>query len=120
MDITNSKELIESLILFIRNSYSPDEKITKAKDGSETVFYRKAGKSLCYIEERDFKYKVTIVIGAGLTETIESSNVSKKTKEMFKNAKQYYDGKWLFFEVNTLRDVEDIKALLVIKKPLKK
>jgi len=76
---------------------------------------------LCYIETKDKKSVVALVIGASLNNKVCSANISKNAKEMFKNAKQFHDGKWLFFELKTNETLEDIKNLLAIKrKPLNK
>ncbi|OGM11959.1 hypothetical protein A2Z22_04730 [Candidatus Woesebacteria bacterium RBG_16_34_12] len=109
-------ELISELVNFIRSSYSPEEKLKISKDGGKTLFFRKGGKSLCYIETRGGESTVTVVIGASLNDKVESADISKKAKEMFKQAKQFHDGKWLFFEARTKKDLEDIKNLLAIKR----
>jgi hypothetical protein len=115
-----SKLLIENLVNYIESNYSPEKKIKKSKDGSETTFFRKGGKSLCYINKKDGVYAITVVIGASLNDQVQSANISKKAKEMFEEAKQFHDGKWLNFECSTKQDVDDIQTLLTIKKPLVK
>lgn len=86
----------------------------------EQFFFRKGGKSLCYIETKDEMFTVTVVIGASLNEKVQSTNISSKAKKIFTEAKQFHDGKWMLFEVKSQEDVEDIKKLLALKRPDKR
>lgn len=108
--------LTRDLIAYIKANYFPDEKTKISKDGGETTFFRKNGKSLCYIETKGENSRVTVVIGESLNDKIESADISPKAKQIFKQSKQFHDGKWLFFAVKTKTDLEDIKKLLIIKK----
>ncbi|OGM28409.1 hypothetical protein A2801_02665 [Candidatus Woesebacteria bacterium RIFCSPHIGHO2_01_FULL_41_10] len=117
MESSHSQKLVSDLTRYIKEKYSPQEKLKVSKDGSQTLFFRKAGKSLCYIQTKDKKSMVTVVIGSSLSDKVQEAPLSQKTKEMFKNAKQVYDGKWLFFEIKTNSDLVDIKTLLTLKRP---
>jgi len=109
-------KLISELTNFIKNRYLPEEKVSTSRDGGQTTFYRKGGKSLCYIESKSGRSVVTVVIGASLSERIHAVKLSPRTKKMYDDAKPFHDGKWLFFEVKTETDLEDIKTLLTIKR----
>lgn len=111
-----NKDKMQNLLDYIRSAYSPDEKVKQSKDNGETIFFRKGGKSLCYIDTREGKSIITVVIGATLNEKVQNANISQKAKDMFTNAKQFHDGKWLLFEVTSEEDVNDIKKLLAIKR----
>lgn len=104
------------IIEYIRKNYSPLEKVKTSKNGEQTIFFRKSSKSLCYIDIKEDTCTVVVVIGITLQEKVSSANISQKAKGIFTNAKQFHDGKWLFFEVKTRTDVEDIKTLLSIKR----
>lgn len=116
----SSPRFINDITTFLNVNYSPEEKVSISKDGTKTTFFRKSGKSLCYITNINSIYKVTIVIGASLNDKVQSSNISEKAKMMFVNAKQFHDGKWLHFECSQEQDLKDIKELLNIKRPYKK
>src|SRR4030066_909659 len=105
---------VQDLTQFLRYNYSPEEKIKEDKNGETTIFFRKGGKSLCYISIKGSKSTVTIVIGSSLEEKVRQSNIRKKTKEIFIQAKQFHDGKWLFFALNSKQELEDVKRLLLI------
>lgn len=109
-------KLVLDLIDFIKSNYSPEQKLKQSKEGGLTEFFRKGGKSLCYIETKGEKATVTVVIGETLNDKVLSANISQKAKDIFKNAKQFHDGKWLFFDMKTKSDLEDIKSLLLIKR----
>lgn len=108
--------LTKDLTSFIRSNYSPEEKTQTSKDGRQTIFFRKSEKSLCYIEISEKKSIVTVVIGASLADKVASANISGSAKKMFMDAKQFHDGRWLFFDIKTKQDIDDIKSLLLLKK----
>jgi len=114
--VGDKKELLKSLIDSIEINYQPQIKFTFSKKSGWTVFFRKNRKSLCYIDLRENGFSVIVVIGASLNDEIEKAKISKNTKKMFTNAKQYFDGKWLNFDVKTESQIDDIKSLLLIKK----
>jgi len=107
---------LEILITEIRSRYSPEEKVKKAKNGSETIFFRKASKPLCYIENKETGARAVIVIGSSLKEKVYEADLRQRVKDMFDNAKEFYDGRWLVFDLNTKEDVEDVLQLLSIKR----
>lgn len=112
MDIT------QSFLNFIRQSYSPQEKVKENKEGSKTIFFRKAGRSLCYIDLNNEGSFVTIVIGETLQEKVMDLDISEKVKNMFTNSKAYHDGKWLNIKLEKKEDLEDIKKLLLVKRKI--
>jgi hypothetical protein len=111
------KKLLAEFVEFMHDAYAPQEKITCSKTGEWTVFFRKASKSLCYVTVNDGGFTVTVVIGQTLSPKVARAPVSAKTKAMFWHARQFHDGRWLFFPVKTKPDLKDIKTLLFIKRP---
>ncbi len=120
--IVGKKEaLLKELIEFIEKNYEPQIKQTFSKKNGWTVFFRKGGKSLLYINLKDGGFIVTIVIGISLNSEVKNAKLSTDAQEKFEKAKQFYDGKWLFFDIQNKRQIEDIKTLLRIKKnPIKR
>jgi hypothetical protein len=106
------KELIES----IRERYSPTEKVKVSKDGTQTIFFRKASKPLCYIETKETGSRAVIVIGNSLKEKVYEADLRPRVKDMFDNAKEFYDGRWLVFDINSKEDVSDVLQLLSVKR----
>lgn len=104
------------LMEFIEGSYQIEGEWKHYKKGGWTLFYRKSGKSLCYINFNEGGFVVTVIIGVSLNDQFTELSLSQQTKEMFKQAKQYHDGKWLKFDVTSQRDLADIKTLIQFKK----
>jgi len=44
------------------------------------------------------------------------STFNKDTQDIFSNARQYHDGKWIYKRVLKYSDLEDVKLLIKIKK----
>ena len=118
--VGKKKDYLKDLDSYIRINYKISGEFKFSKKNGWSIFYRKNGKSLCYVNLRERGFNVTVVIGASLNDVLKSSLVSTKINTLFKNAHQYHDGKWLHITVETKRDIEDIKQLLLIKKkPIK-
>ena len=82
--------------------------------------YRRKGKTLCVLFPESNAFTVLVVLGKNEIERFKSSKFNKNTKEVFKNAYQYFDGKWMYKRVVNESDLKDIKNLIVIKKkPMK-
>ncbi len=84
--------------------------------------YRRKGKTLCVLFPEIKAFTVLVVFGkTEIAQFQEHPAVyNKDTKEIFKNAYQYHDGKWLYKRVLNKSDVKDVKALIRIKKQSKK
>jgi hypothetical protein len=118
--VGNKKDLLNDLVDFLEVNYQPDVKFTFSKKSGWTIFFRKSGKPLCYMNLRESGFTVTVVIGVILSEKIRVAKISPETKRMFENAHQFHDGKWLNIDVRNKQNGEDIKTLLLIKKnPIK-
>lgn len=109
-------ELLEKLTSYVEKSYQLDGVYKFSKKSGWTIFYKKSGKSLCYINLKEDGFNVVVVIGASLNEKVKSLEINEKTKEMFDTAYQYHDGRWLNFDVKNENEIEDIKKLLTLKR----
>lgn len=118
--IGDSKTYLKDLDDYIQTNYKTPGEFKFSKKSGWSIFYRKSGKSLAIIDLKDKGLNVTVVIGASLNDTIRHSDVSIKIKNLFRNAHQYHDGRWLHIPVENGKDIEDIKLLLLMKKkPIK-
>lgn len=106
------------LVDYIENGYQIKGDFKFSQKTGWTVFFRKSGKSLCYIELQESKFRVVVVIGSSLEKDVINSDITPATKLMFKNAKQYHDGRWLLFDNISEKEIEDIKKLLNIKRKI--
>ncbi len=114
--LEDSFDLFEKLTNFIEDNYQIDGVYKYSKKNGWTVFYKKSGKALCYINLKEGGFNVTIVIGASLNDEVKKLPIGATTKKMFDEAYQYHDGKWLNFDVKKEKEIEDIKTLLIFKK----
>lgn len=110
------KQLLEELISFIESTYLTKGEQKSKKDGSCTIFFRKSGKSLCYIDVREKEVTVVLVLGSALSEEVKTLSLSPETEKQIKTTKLLHDGKWLFFKLDKKGEVEDIQKLLLLKK----
>ena len=112
----NKRGLLQNLVTFIHETYLVSEEYRYSQKSGWTILYRKSGKSLALVNIKEGGFVATVVIGKSLNEEVEKSKVSSRVKKIFQDAHQYPDGRWLNIDVNTEVDIEDIKALLLIKR----
>lgn len=81
----------------------------KFKQGQKTIL------TICIHEDR---YTFLLVFGKKERECFESEreNFSKEICDYYDSSKTFHDGKWLFFDVVSLEQLEEVKKLIQIKK----
>ena len=90
----------------------------EGKDKSYTIRYRKSGKTLVTLYPASKSLIVLVVLGKKEIAKVETfeSKLSKKIRDLFRNTKQYHDGRWLWIKPSIPKDIESIKALLSTKR----
>ena len=90
----------------------------EGKDKSYTIRYRKSGKTLVTLYPSSKSLTVLVVLGKKEVAKVEQfeDKLSKKICDLFHNAKQYHDGRWLWIQPSTKKDIESIKMLLTVKR----
>lgn len=83
-----------------------------------TIRYKRSGKTLLTFYPKKNELTVLIIFGKHEVEKFESlkANFNSETVNIFKNTKQYHDGRWLHFKIPPFNHFEDIQKLLAIKK----
>lgn len=86
------------------------------------VHYRRSGKTLCCLFPEKGAFSVLIVFGRKEAEKAmhKLDEFGNKTKEILLNTEQLHDGKWLWFRILKVDEIEDIKRFIKIKKKPKK
>jgi hypothetical protein len=85
------------------------------------VKYRKGGRTLVSLTPDRGAFTALVVLGAKEVEAAEDVELGEHVRAVFDEAAQYHDGRWLFVRVESERDVEDVLALLRLKRrPLKR
>jgi len=74
--------------------------------------FRKGGRPLADLYPGMNNFTVQVVLGRVATQAALSVRFGKHVQEVFDNARQLYDGRWLFVPVRSRRDLEDVKVLI--------
>lgn len=113
----------EELRTFLKMNYDfKPELIFYGRNYGWCYRYRRKGKTLCVLFPEAKAFSVLVVFGKKEIVEFEAhaAAYNKDTKKIFKSAHTYHDGKWLYKRVLNKSDVENIKALVRIKKQSKK
>ena len=114
--------LWQNLLVFITESYqmSPELNYGGRKYGWN-LWYRKSGKSLVSLYPKVDHFIAQIVLGREQVEKAEQTDFGESVQILFDQTPSLHDGRWLFIPVHTRQDLQDVYALLLIKKrPLKR
>jgi hypothetical protein len=107
------------IVSFLKTHYdfSPEPDYGGAKYGW-SIRYRKSGKSLCTLYPERGAFTILIVLGKKEVEQFEEhmSEFSTQFVELFKSARQFHDGRWLWIRILDKPDTEDVRQLLVVKR----
>ncbi|MEE9490475.1 MAG: DUF3788 domain-containing protein [Thermoplasmata archaeon] len=104
---------------FLRESYDFEpELVYYGKKYGWCYRYRRKKKTLCTIFPETGAFTVLVTLGKKEVEGVESilSTLNQETQRIFKEARQYHDGKWIYRRVLNEDDLADIVALLKVKK----
>ena len=83
-----------------------------------SIRYRKSGKSLCTLYPERDAFTMLILLGKKEAEQFEEHmhEFSMRFVELFKSARQFHDGRWLWIRILDKSDAEDARRLLRIKR----
>jgi hypothetical protein len=109
--------LWDELLSFINKSYriEGEFKYYGVKTGWAYRVH-KAGKALVMLFFEAGGLMAQIVLNPAQTEKALTSGLSLSTNKMLKEAKVYHDGRWLFINLKTEKELEDVKKLLSVKR----
>jgi len=84
------------------------------------IKYRRSGKTLCTLYPEKGAFTILIVLGKNEVAEVEKdiNEFKEYVKDIFHNAHQYHDGRWLWIRVKEISENDDIKKLLMIKKKI--
>ncbi len=84
--------------------------------------YRRKGKTLCVLFPENKAFTVLVTLGKKEIEHFQQDyhSFNKDSQNVFREAHQYHDGKWIYKRVLNASDLDDIKSLIRIKKKPKK
>jgi hypothetical protein len=110
-------ELWSEILTYLASHYdhAPELSIGK-KEHDWTIRYRRSGKTLVTLMPEQDGFCVLVVLGKEEIEKTRQIKLNKYIQDIFKNAKQYHDGRWLWIRPKTKSDLASIITLLRIKK----
>jgi hypothetical protein len=117
-----SRAAWERLRQFLLDNYGLDgEWVYYGAKSGWVLRYRKGGKALTTLSPFKGYFKVQIVLGKADYAKARDAELTPDTREAIEAAHPYHDGRWLFPKIKSLKDLDDITKLLLIKrKPAKK
>lgn len=111
----NSLERIShETMVFMRGKYRLDE----IGDGKDELKFKQGQKTILTIYIHEDRFTFLIIFGRKEREIFEAqrSTFSEALCDYYDSAKTYHDGKWMFIDVTTMEQLEEIKKLIQIKK----
>ena len=108
--------LWDSLVQYVTGNYGIKGGFAfYGKNYGWALRFRKGSKALLSIYPGKKKIIVQIVIGPAQTERISKLNLGKNVKNALEAAHQFPEGRWLFIQMKSKRDLKDIQQLLLMK-----
>lgn len=112
--MTILEQISHETMVFMRGKYRLDE----IGDGKDELKFRQGNKTILtiYIHEDNFTF--LIIFGKKEREYFEmhADDFSQYIHDYYDNSKTYHDGKWMFIDVSTLEQLEEVKKMVLIKK----
>ncbi|MBQ9135805.1 MAG: DUF3788 family protein [Lachnospiraceae bacterium] len=108
------EQISHETMVFMRGKYRLDE----IGDGKNELKFKQGQKTILTVYIHADKYTFLIIFGKKERECFElqRNEFSQYILDHYDNSKTYHDGKWMFIDVTTLEQLEDIKKLVLIKK----
>lgn len=119
---TRASKLWKQLRAFLKVNYDFKPELTFGGQKYGWCFkYRRKGKTLCVLFPESKSFTVLVVLGKKEIAQFEerTSDLNKNTQMIFKSARQYHDGKWLYKRILNRSDLRDVISLIRIKRGVK-
>lgn len=112
--MTILEQISHETMVFMRGKYRLDE----IGDGKDELKFKQGAKTILTVYIHDDRYTFLIIFGKKEREAFEAQQQdhSPFIYDCYNSAKTYHDGKWMFIDVFTLQQLEDVKKLILIKK----
>jgi len=122
LDLIGKKApLWKDIRIYLSSHYDHEPVLSIGKKEYDwTIRYRKGGKTLVTLSLEKDGFCILVVLGKKEIAKVSDIKLNPFIKHIFKTARQYHDGRWLWIRLLTTRDTDDIKKLLQIKRKPKK
>jgi len=113
---TTKGEMWDALVRFVSDEYGAKGELVfgGAKYGWE-LNIRKGGRPLVSMFPGRNTFTVQIVLGRAASQQAARLELGENVREIFDNARQLHDGRWLYIPGRSKRDLQDIKRLIATK-----
>lgn len=108
------EQISHETMVFMRGKYRLDE----IGDGKDELKFKQGQKTILTIYIREDRFTFLIILGKKEREIFEAQKdiFSSFILDYYNNSKTYHDGKWMFIDVTTKEQLEEVKKLIQIKK----
>ena len=108
------EKISHETMVFMRGKYRLDE----IGDGKDELKFKQGAKTILTIYIREDKFTFLVIFGKKEREIFDArrEEFSQFICDYYDNSATYHDGKWMFIDVTTLEQLEEIKKLVMIKK----
>ena len=113
---TTKGEMWDALVRFVSDEHGAKGELVfgGAKYGWELNF-RKGGRPLVSMFPGRNTFTVQIVLGQAASEQAARLELGKSVREIFDNARQLHDERWLYIPLGSKRDLQDVERLIAAK-----
>lgn len=112
--MNNLEKVSHETMVFMRGRYRLDE----IGDGKDELKFKQGQKTILTVYTHDDRFTFLIIFGKKEREIFDTQigDFSDYIKDYYNNSKTYHDGKWMFIDVTTMEQLEEVKKLILIKK----
>lgn len=108
------EQISHETMVFMRGQYRLDE----IGDGKNELKFKQGQKTILTIYIHEDRFTFLIIFGKKERDIFESQKdiFSSFIRDSYNHSKTYHDGKWMFIDVTTKEQLDEIKKLIQIKK----
>lgn len=112
--MTALEQVSHKTMVFMRGRYCLDE----MGNGKDELKFRQGKKTILTIYTREDRFDFLLIFGKKEREAFEArrQEFSPWARDIYDSARTYHDGKWMMFPVSGLKELEELKKLIMIKK----
>ena len=107
-------KVINETLCFLRGKYCLDE----ISDGKFTIWYKNGQKTIVTIDIHREKLVFLIIFGKEERAKFERelASFSSYIRDYYDSSNTFHDGKWMYINVTSLKQLDEVKKLILIKK----
>lgn len=87
----------------------------RAGPGGWTVRLRRGGRSLLTLSTADRHFRAQFVVPPERVGEMLALSLAPSTRALIRRARPYPDGRWITLTIRTLKDIADLKTLVMLK-----